>query len=66
MKNFPVLNPIDGQYVSKDEVLFLIAKECTRLEYKINQKHLPFVNLLNQIKAVDKKVDDKTGPLMEM
>ena len=24
------------------------------------------VNLLNQIKAVDRKVDDKTGPLMEM
>jgi len=42
-----------------------LTKEIKRLEHKIDQKP-SFVTLLNQIKAVDKKVDDKTGPLMEM
>ena len=66
MKNFPVLNSIDGQYVSKDEVLALIgvqvAKEIKRLEHKVDKKP-SFMTLLNQIKSVDRKVDDKTVQL---
>ena len=38
MKNFPVLNPIDGQYRSKDEVMALIGKEIKKLEKKFATK----------------------------